>query len=268
MKISIVTTTFNSGATVAETFDSVLAQTYKDIDYIVVDGASTDNTLDIIKRYEPLFGGRMRWISGKDTGVYDAMNKGLAMAVGDVIGFLNSDDFFTSKDCLQVVNDNLSADDLDAIYGNIHYVNSDDLKTTVRYYSSKRFRPGMMRMGFMPAHPSFYCKRSVYDKYGYFDTSYKIASDFELLLRFIFVHKIRTKYIVKDFVTMRTGGLSTSGYSSHKQIMKDHRKALKANKVYSNYFILSLRYIYKSYEVAKARTTAFARKMCRGGRQE
>ena len=256
MKISLITTTFHSGATVTDTFESVLSQTFKDIEYIVVDGASTDNTIDIIKSYEPAFGGKMRWLSEKDSGVYDAMNKGLALVTGDVVGFLNSDDFFTENDCLQSVVDAFADSDIDAVYGNVHYVNADDLGTMVRFYSSKRFRPSLMRLGFMPAHPSFYCRREIYSKYGVFDTSYKIASDFELLLRFIYVHKIKTKYIAKDFVTMRTGGLSTSGLSSHNQIMKDHRKALKANKVYSNFFILCLRYIYKVYEVIKAHLTA------------
>ena len=263
MKITIITTTFNSGGTVATTFDSVLSQTFKDIEYIVVDGASKDNTLDIVKKYEPAFEGRMRWMSEKDSGVYDAMNKGLRIATGDVIGFLNSDDFFTANDCLQTVADAFAANGIDAIYGNVHYVNSNDLQTMVRFYSSKRFRPYLMRLGFMPAHPSFYCRRSIYEKYGVFDTSYKIASDFELLLRFIYVNKIRTKYIAKDFVTMRTGGLSTSGFSSHSQIMKDHRKALKANKGYSNFFVLCLRYIYKAYEVAKAHCTALVRRLRR-----
>lgn len=260
MKISIITSTFNSSATVKDTFNSILSQTFKDIEYLVIDGCSKDGTIDIIKEYEQKFDGRMRWISEKDTGVYDAMNKGIHMATGDVIGFLNSDDFFTKNDCLQTIADTFAKEDIDATYGNVHYVDGDDLTHMVRFYSSKRFTPSRMRLGFMPAHPSFYCKRSVYEAYGDFDTSYRIASDFELLLRFIYVNKIKTKYIPKDFVTMRTGGLSTSGFSSHRQIMKDHRKALKANHVSSNFFILGLRYVYKSYEVVKARITGLFHK--------
>lgn len=261
MKISIITSTFNSAATVADTFDSVLSQTFKDIEYLVIDGCSRDNTLDIIKEYESKFEGRMRWISEKDNGVYDAMNKGIHMATGDVIGFLNSDDFYTSRNCLQVIADAFATQDIDATYGNVHYVNGDNLKKMVRFYSSKRFKPSLMRLGFMPAHPTFYCKRDIYEKYGDFDTSYRIASDFELLLRFIFVNKVRTCYIAKDFVTMRTGGLSTSGFRSHQQIMKDHRRALKANHVYSNFFVLCLRYVYKGYEVLKAHATAMLRRI-------
>lgn len=255
MKITLITSTFNSASTVEDTFRSVLCQTFQNIEYLVIDGGSTDGTLDIIRAYEAKFDGRMKWKSEKDNGVYDAMNKGIRMATGDVIGFLNSDDFFTTDDCLSTVAEAFSKYDIDATYGNVHYVNPDDLSLMVRYYSSKRFRPSLMRLGFMPAHPSFYCKRSIYEKYGVFDTSYKIASDFELLLRFIYVNHIRTRYIAKDFVTMRMGGLSTSGFRSHQQIMKDHRQALKANHVYSNFVILCMRYVYKMYEVAKAHTT-------------
>lgn len=259
MKITIITSTFNSGATVEDTFKSILSQTFKNIEYVVVDGGSRDNTVEIIKRYEPKFCGRMRWISERDNGVYDAMNKGICMATGDVIGFLNSDDYYTSTDCLQTIVDTLEKEDVDATYGNVHYVNAGNPQKMVRFYSSKHFRPSLMRLGFMPAHPSFYCKRWVYEKYGIFDTEYRIASDFELLLRFLFVNKVKAKFIAKDFVTMRTGGLSNSGLRSHQQIMKDHQKALKVNKVYSNFFILCLRYIYKTYEVVRARSSAVIR---------
>lgn len=263
MKISIITTTFNSGATVEDTFKSILAQTFKDIEYLVVDGGSTDNTLELIKEYEGLFEGKMRWISEKDRGVYDAMNKGVRMATGEVVGFLNSDDYYTSDDCLQCVVETFEKSDIEATYGNVHYVSAKTPDKMVRFYCSKHFRPSLMRLGFMPAHPSFYCKRWVFEKYGLFDTGYRIASDFELLLRFLFVNKIRAHYIAKDFVTMRTGGLSTSGLKSHRQIMKDHRKALKANHVYSNFFILCLRYIYKIYELVRAQIAAFFCRMSR-----
>ncbi|MBR5593576.1 MAG: glycosyltransferase [Bacteroidaceae bacterium] len=249
MKISIVTATYNSAATIKDTFNSVIAQTYNDIEYIVVDGLSKDNTLDIIKEYEPLFGGRMRWISEKDKGLYDAMNKGIAMATGDVIGILNSDDFYTSTDILQLVADSMQDSEIDAVYGDIHFVNNDNLDKCVRYYSSRIFSRWLMRYGFMPAHPSFYCKREVYTKYGAFNTKYKIGADFESLLRYIFVNRIRTKYIKRDFVTMRTGGASTEGLSSRWQIMKDHLRALKDNGIYSNALLLCLRYPYKIYEL-------------------
>lgn len=249
MKITIITATYNSGQTLTDTLESVLRQSYTDIDYVIVDGGSKDDTLDIIRRYEPRFEGRMRWISEPDKGIYDAMNKGIRMATGDVVGLLNSDDFYTSNDVLEHVARALSDPNVDAIYGDIHYVNDDDLTHCVRYYSSRVFSRGLMRLGFMPAHPSFYCRRTIYEKYGLFDTSLRVAADFENLLRLIFVNRIHTKYIPKDFVTMRTGGASSSGMVSHKRILKEHMVAYKQNGVYSNLFLEGLRYLYKIGEI-------------------
>lgn len=254
LKISIITATYNSGKTVGDTLKSVLAQTYHDYELLVVDGASKDNTLEVVKKMEPLFEGRMRYISEPDKGIYDAMNKGIRMATGDVIGILNSDDFYTSDDALACIAETLENEKVDAVYGDIHYVNDEDLKKCVRYYSSKPFRRWMMRLGFMPAHPSFYCRKEVYEKFGAFDAeNYRVAADFENLLRLIFVNKIKTHYISKDFVTMRTGGASSSGLESHKRIMRDHLKALKKNGVYSNIFLLGLRYLYKIGEILKSK---------------
>ena len=252
MKISIISATFNSDKTVGDTIESVLRQSFLDYEYIIKDGGSKDDTLEICRQYESRFEGRMKIVSAPDKGIYDAMNKGFEVATGDVVGLLNSDDFYTSNDVLQTIADAFSADkELEAVYGDVHFVKDEDLSKCVRYYSSKLFSRGWMRFGFMPAHPSFYCKRSVYEKYGYFDTSYKIAADFESLLRFIYLGNIKTQYIKKDFVTMRTGGASTAGLASRKLIMKEHLRALKKNGIYSNAFLLSLRYFYKIYELIR-----------------
>ena len=145
MKISLITTTFNSGGTFTNTLESVLNQSYlTDIEYIIVDGASKDNTLDIIRAYEPQFQGRMKWISEPDRGLYDAMNKGICMATGDVVGILNSDDFFTSNDVLEKVAECFADNDVDAVYGDIHFVRSDVLFRCVRYYSSRIVRRGLL----------------------------------------------------------------------------------------------------------------------------
>ena len=249
MKISVITATFNSGKTVRDTIESVLRQTYKDIEYIIVDGQSKDDTLEIVRSYESQFGERIRYVSEPDKGIYDAMNKGIAMATGDIIGILNSDDFYTSDDVLEQVARVMSDAEVDAVYGDVHYVNDDHLDKCVRYYTSRPFHRSWMRFGFMPAHPSFYCRRKIYEKYGVFDTSYKVAADFENLLRLIFVNRIHIKYISTDFVTMRMGGASSSGLKSHKQIMQDHLRALQSNKVYSNILLLGLRYPYKVCEI-------------------
>lgn len=249
MKISIITTTYNSGATVRSTIRSVLSQTFNDIEYIIIDGASKDNTNDIIREYLPRFNGRMKWISEPDNGLYDAMNKGIAMATGDVIGILNSDDFYSSPDILSKVAESIK--DVDAVYGDIHYVAPENLEKPVRLYSSKGFRRWKMRLGFMPAHPSFYCRRRVYQTYGLFDTSFKVAADFEQLLRLIYINKITIKYLPIDFVTMRIGGTSSSGFSSHKKIIRDHLRAYKKNNVSSNIFFEGLRYLYRIGEMTK-----------------
>jgi len=249
MKITIITATYNSAATVRDTLESILKQTYQDIESIIIDGASKDGTMDIVREYEPRFQGRLRWVSEPDKGIYDAMNKGIRMATGDVIGLLNSDDFYTCNDVLETVASVFSENnDLDAVYGDIHYVRGNDLKNCVRYYSSKHFVRERMMKGWMPAHPSFYCRREVYQKYGLFDMGFKVAADFEQLLRLIYIHQIKTQYIEKDFVTMRLGGLSTEGWRSHVKIMKDHLRAFRKNGVKNNIFRLSMRYIEKLKE--------------------
>lgn len=257
MRISIITATYNSGATLRDTFESVLGQTYQDIEYLVIDGASKDDTVDLIRQYEPRFQGRMRWISEPDQGIYDAMNKGIAMATGDVVGILNSDDFYTSNRVLERLVEALRTEGVDAVYGDIHFVTPENLGHCVRYYSSRFFRPWMMRLGFMPAHPSFYCRRSVYLRCGLFDRSFRVAADFENLLRLIFVHRIKTCYVPLDCVTMRIGGASTSGWASHRQILQDHLRAYRKNGVYSNVVLEGTRYAYKLWEVGWQRMKDF-----------
>ena len=248
MKISIITATYNSEKTLRNTLESILGQTYQDYESIIVDGASKDGTMDLVREFEPRFKGRMKWISEPDKGIYDAMNKGIRMASGEVVGILNSDDFYTSNDVLEAVAKTFEGSDIDACYGDIHYVNDNDLEKCVRYYSSAKFTPKRMMYGYIPAHPSFYCRKDVYQQYGLFDTSFKIAADFEQLLRLIYVEKIKTEYIPKDFVTMRTGGASNASLSSRIAIMKEHLRGFKKNGIRNNCFRLSLRYFSKLLE--------------------
>ena len=250
--ISIITATYNSEETVRDTIESVLRQTYKNFEFIIKDGGSKDDTINICREYEPKFDGRMKIISAPDKGIYDAMNNGIEAATGEVVGMLNSDDFFTSNDVLQNIADTFSTNThIDAVYGDIHFVNNSNLTKCVRYYSSELFSRRLMRLGFMPAHPSFYCRKSCYEKYGLFDTTFTIAADFENLLRLIYKGCIKTQYLKKDFVTMRTGGASTAGIASRRIIMKEHLRGLRKNGIYSNVFLLSLRYIYKIYELVR-----------------
>lgn len=253
MKISIITATYNSGATIRDTLESVLAQDYDNLEHLIVDGCSTDNTLDIVQEYEPRYNGRLKWESGKDNGIYDAMNKGIARATGNVIGILNSDDFYSDNTILSTVAREI--ENVDAVYGDVHYVDPSDISKPVRFYSSGSFRPWKMRLGFMPAHPSFYCRRTVYSRFGMFDTDFKVAADFEQLLRLIYINKIYIKYINKVFVTMRTGGASSSGFESHRRIILDHLRAYRKNGVNSNIFFESLRYAFRIGELFKFKLT-------------
>lgn len=249
MTVSIITICYNSEKNIASAIESVLSQSYKQIEYIVVDGNSTDGTVDKIKEYEPLFNGRMKWISENDNGLYDALNKGLSMATGDIVGCLHSDDFFSSPDILSDIVETFQLHPFEAVCGDVHFVSHTNLKKVVRKCSSRIFKRSLMRFGLIPAHPTIYMKRSCYEQYGLYNISYKIGGDFELLLRYIFIHRIKIVYLPKCFVTMRTGGISTSGLSSHKTIMKEHLRAFKENEIYTNRFFLSLRYLYKLTEL-------------------
>lgn len=248
MKISLITVTYNSGKTIADCMESVLSQNYDNYEYLVIDGGSKDNTVHIINQFEEKFNGRMRWISEKDKGIYDAMNKGIKMATGDIVGILNSDDYFTSTDIFQTVANSLADNHVDAIYGDIHFIKEGFPDKCVRYYSSKMFSPFWLRFGFMPAHPSFYCKRSVFERYGLYRLDYKIGADYEMMVRLLKKYKVRSKYVKKDFVTMRTGGTSTKNIQSRITLIKEDVKACRDNGIYTNSFFIGLKFLYKVFE--------------------
>ena len=248
MKVSIITAAYNSARTLGDTMQSVLKQTYRDIEYIVVDGFSTDNTQGIIRQHESLFDGRLKWISESDSGIYDAMNKGILMATGDIIGILNSDDYFTSDDVIERMVAEFSDKSLDAVYGDVHFIHDGAPDKIVRYYSSKKFRPYWLRFGFMPAHPSFYCRRKVFDKAGLYKTDYLIGSDYEMMVRLFMVHRIKAKYLPIDFVIMRTGGASTKNVRSRLQLIKDDVRGCRENGIYTNALMISMKYLYKIFE--------------------
>lgn len=246
MRISIVTATYNSSATIATTLQSVLDQTFTDIEYWIVDGMSTDGTMAVVREYEPRFKGRLHYVSEPDKGLYDAMNKGIALCTGDVVGILNSDDHYTSADILETVAKGI--DGVDAVYGDIHFVRAGEPDKTVRYYSSAMFRPFWLRFGFMPAHPSFYVRREVYERAGGYSLDYKIAADFDMMVRLFHGQKIKARYIKKDFVTMLTGGMSTRSVSNRLLITKEDVMACRRNGLYTNLLMVSCKYLYKIFE--------------------
>ena len=208
-KISIITVTFNRAHIIRDCIEGVLKQKYTDYEYIIVDGASTDNTVGILKEYEPLFGGKMRWISEPDDGLYDAINKGFRMAKGEVLGIINSDDFFPYDSTLNHIAEAFEEKNVDAVYGDSLNVFDTKMESTYQTTLGPTFRKWMFRIGMMPSHQTFYAKRELFDRLGYYKTKYKIAADFELMLRFIYVNKIKVKYIPYPLIAFRFGGVST-----------------------------------------------------------
>jgi glycosyltransferase involved in cell wall biosynthesis len=248
LKFSIVTVVRNNQDTIKEAVDSVLSQNYPNIEYIVVDGKSTDGTIEIIESYGKKID---RFISEPDNGLYDAMNKGISMASGNIIGFLNSDDVYYDKNIVKTIADTFKAHDIDCLFGDLVYVNPDNPDRIVRYYSSKKFNNSKFKFGYMPAHPTFYCKKEIYDKLGNFETDYKIAADYEILLRFLKVHKIKYKYIPELFVKMRTGGVSTNSFKSNWILNLEILRACKKHNIKTNLFNIYLKYFDKIFELIK-----------------
>ncbi len=234
--------------TLRDTIQSVLSQSFPDIEYILVDGLSQDRTIKIVKEYEPLFQNRLKWVSEKDSGLYDAMNKGIRMATGDIIGIINSDDFYFRNDVITKIVEAFNDNNVQAIYGDVRFVNPNNLDRTVRYYSSKRFVPSLFRFGFMPAHPTFFTYRKYFDQFGYYKTNYKIAADYELLVRFLYVHRLKSKYLPLDFMKMRTGGASTASIKSNILLNKEIVRACKENGIWTCYPLLLLKYLVKIFE--------------------
>jgi len=249
MKISLITVCYNSEKYIRSAIESVLNQTYKDIEYIIVDGGSTDTTMDIVKSYEPEFKGRMRWISEKDNGLYDAMNKGIKMANGDIVGIINSDDFYIENTVIeQVANTFIQNNDTQIVFGDVLFVNPENLDKPVRYYRSKNFTLNRFRFGFMPAHPTFFTYKANFEKIGYYKTNYTIAADFELLLRFMYLNQLKYKYIPLIFMKMRTGGISTKSYKSKIILNKEISRACKENGIQTNMLNIYSKYFIKIFE--------------------
>jgi len=205
MKVSIITVCFNNAEMIEGTINSVLRQDYNDIEYIVVDGGSTDGTLDILKKYR---GQIHKYISESDKGVYDAMNKGLNLATGDIMGFLNSGDFYTNEKVIGRIVEVTKVNNVDCCYGDLEYVAKDNPDKTVRRWKSQPYEDGLFEKGWHPPHPTFFAKKIIFDKYGGFDVNYDIGADYELMLRFLEKHHIKSCYIPSVLVKMRSGGKS------------------------------------------------------------
>lgn len=224
VKITVITTVFNAVTTVRDTIQSVVDQNHPDIEHIVIDGASTDGTLDIVNKYRTSLASV---VSEPDKGVYDGMNKGLRLATGEIIGFLNADDVYAHEGILKRVAEVMSDPEVDACYADLVYVDSNDSRRIVRYWKSQSYKDGLFQKGWMPAHPTFFVRRKVYERYGGFDLSYPRQSDFELTMRFLHIHRIKAVYVPEIFVRMRTGGISNSSWRG---VLQGNLEAYRASK--------------------------------------
>ena len=237
-KISVITTTYNSASTIEDTIKSVIEQDYPAIEYIIVDGLSTDNTLEIVNKYKNKLS---KIISEKDTGIYDALNKGINEATGDIIALLHSDDFFIDKNVISKVVKAFEENNTDSVYGNLYYVNKDNTTKIVRKWVSGNYKHGMFVNGWMPPHPAFFVKKICYEKHGVFNLNFKSAADYELMLRFLHKHKISTSYINEYLVKMRVGGKSNASVKNRIKANQEDRAAWSVNGLNPMFYTLMLK---------------------------
>jgi len=242
IKISIITVVYNGQTFLADCIQSVIAQDYESIEYIVVDGGSTDDSLKIIDKYKDCI---KHFISEKDKGMYDALNKGIKMATGDVVGILNADDMLASTDIISTIANCFNAENPDAIYGNLNYVNPQKTDKVIRKWISKPFTRRGIILGWMPAHPTFYVKRSLFETFGNYSLHFDSAADYELMVRFLYKYNLKAVFLDKLIVNMRTGGMSNASLKHRYKALVNDYKALKVNHVPFALFTLLLKKISK-----------------------
>jgi glycosyltransferase involved in cell wall biosynthesis len=235
MKVSIITVVYNGADTIAEAIESVLGQTYPGIEYIIIDGASTDGTQAIIARYADRIA---RYVSEPDTGLYDAMNKGLHLATGDITGILNADDIYRHPDVVSRVVTLMQHHNADAVYGDLVYADRANPDRVTRNWRAGQYRPGAFLNGWMPPHPTFFVKTTLYRQHGYFSTDLRSAADYELMLRLIHKHQIRLAYLSEIMVVMRTGGISNSSVKNRLRANREDRLAWQMNGLIPRWYTL------------------------------
>lgn len=238
MKVSIITVCYNAESTIEFALQSVLNQDYKDIEYIVIDGASSDNTPSIIKKYE---GKIAKIVSEKDNGMYYALNKGIELATGDVVGLLHADDFYASNKIISRIVTEFQSKNIDAVYGDLQYVFKEDINKVFRNWNSNPYNPSLFLKGWMPPHPTFFVKRECYKDFGKFNTTFSISADYELMLRFLYKHNIKATYIPEVIVKMRVGGVSNISIQNRIKANMEDRRAWKINGLKPNVLTLFLK---------------------------
>ncbi len=215
--VSIITVVRNRARFVEEAMRSVLGQTYPNLEYVVVDGASTDGTLEVVQKYRDRLGA---FISEPDKGLFDAVNKGIRLARGEIVGLLHADDVFASPETVTHIVRAMQEKDADAAWGDLLYVDQNDPQKAVRFWQSSPFRPGIYRRGWMPPHVTFFAKKELFEKYGYYDMAFGLSADFELMTKFLEVHKVRGVYVPEIITRMRTGGVSNHSLKNIKQLWR------------------------------------------------
>ena len=238
MNVSIITVVYNGAEHIKDCIDSVLSQTYADIEYIIIDGQSSDGTVDIVRSYGTKIA---RFITEPDNGLYDAMNKGIALATGEVIGLLNADDFYRHERVIENMVRTIKQTDSDAVYGDMVYVDRTDKTRLKRYWRSGRYAANAFKWGWMPGHLSFFAKRILYERYGGFRTDMTSAADYELLLRFIHKNKAKLAYMNEVTIVMRAGGVSNSSMANRLRANRDDRAAWKLNGLTPYFFTMWLK---------------------------
>ena len=251
MKVSIITVSNNSALTISKTLQSVRDQTYKNIEHIIIDGGSTDNTLDVVTTEGQHV---IKFISEKDNGIYDAMNKGVQLATGDVVAFLNADDFYKDADVLAQVAEVMQLEQLDGLYGDVEFFRPGQPDIIIRRYNSAMFNVDRLGWGWMPAHPALFVRRDLFERYGMFRTDYRIAGDFEFIAR-VFKHsELLHRYLPKSLVCMQMGGISTSGWRATLQLNREMMRACRANNIKTNWLQMLMRYPLKALEFFRTTT--------------
>jgi len=244
-RISIITVTYNSAQTLEHTIQSVLLQDHPDVEYIIVDGASTDDTLAVIRKYRHKID---HFVSEKDEGLYYALNKGIALATGDIIGILHADDFYMDDHVLSKVASTFEKTKAGAVYADLYYVDKDNTEKIIRKWRSGPYTEGKFLWGWMPPHPTFFVKKEIYQKYGGFNTQLRSAADYELMLRFIHKHKIKLGYLPEFIVKMRTGGQSNASVKNRLKANKEDCKAWEMNRLKPYFFTLTLKPLRKIFQ--------------------
>lgn len=248
MKVTIITVTLNSQETIEGCIQSVLAQTYSNIEYIVIDGKSTDNTVSIIKKYEHQISA---WVSETDRGMYDAINKGIQMSTGDIVGLLNGDDLFYSNDVIESIVRVFNNTNTESVFGDLEYVYPEDTSKVFRIWKGKSYKRSRFLLGWMPAHPTFYVKREIYIKYGGYENHFYSAADYELMCRYLYKLRISSTYIPKPIVKMRNGGQSNKSIKFRLRANRRDYLAMKKNNIPFAFFVSILKPISKLHQYYK-----------------